>query len=174
MGCGQPGRCYTVLTPYKYLPILTSTYFSQGKLLPVDYETFFQGTAYSGLHAAVGSVINKDIYAENGIIHEVSAVNEPLDNLDEMLKANGRERVPNVLETKSRGFLFVYVLFAWERIRRKSIKALSDRNISAVYCKTYLNLPYLLNNEDYKVRDRYYRTARVYIAGSSNEGSYSV
>ena len=78
----SPADVTAVLTPYKYLPILTSTYFSQGKLLPVDYETFFQGTAYSGLHAAAGSVINKDIYAENGIIHEVSAVNEPLDNLD--------------------------------------------------------------------------------------------
>lgn len=146
----SPADVTTVLTPYKYLPILTSTYFSQGKLLPVDYETFFQGTAYSGLHAAAGSVINKDIYAENGIIHEVSAVNEPLDNLDEMLKANGREEFRNVLETKvGDSYLFMSYLLG-ENTTEVYKKLYPDRNISAVYCKTYLNLPYLLNNEDYK------------------------
>ena len=102
------------------------------------------------MHAAAGSVINKDIYAENGIIHEVSAVNEPLDNLDEMLKANGREEFRNVLETKvGDSYLFMSYLLG-ENTTEVYKKLYPDRNISAVYCKTYLNLPYLLNNEDYK------------------------
>lgn len=146
----SPADVTAVMTPYKYLPVFTSKYFSQTGLMPVDYETFFQGTAYSGLHAAAGSVIAKDIYAENGIIHEVTAVNEPLDNLDEMLRSNDRKQFRDVLETKvGDSYLFISYLLGGNTTEVYK-KLYPDRNISAVYCKTYLNLPYLLNNEDYK------------------------
>lgn len=146
----SPADVTAVVTPYKYLPIFTESYFTGNTLNAVDYEKFFSGTAYSGLNAAAGSVVNKDMYAENGIIHEVDAVNLPLDNLDEMLQTEEHESFRKILETKvGSSYLFVSYLLG-ENTTEVYKELYPERNISAVYCKTYQNLPYLLNNEDYK------------------------
>ena len=146
----SPADVTAVVTPYKFLPIFTESYFTGNTLVAMDYEKFFPGAVYSGLNAATGSVLAKDMYAENGIIHEVDAVNLPLENLDEMLGKEGRESFRNILETKVGGsWLFVSYLLG-ENTTEVYKKLYPERNISAVYCKTYQNLPYLLNNEDYK------------------------
>ena len=146
----SPADVTAVVTPYKFLPIFTDSYFTGNLLTATDYEKFFPDAAYSGLNAAAGSVSNKDMYAENGIIHEVDAVSLPLDNLDEMLRRDEHESFRKILETKvGSSYLFVSYLLG-ENTTEVYKKLYPDRNISAVYCKTYQNLPYLLNNEDYK------------------------
>lgn len=74
----SPADVTAVVTPYKFLPIFTDSYFTGNLLTATDYEKFFPDAAYSGLNAAAGSVSNKDMYAENGIIHEVDAVSLPI------------------------------------------------------------------------------------------------
>ena len=146
----SPADVTAVVTPYKYLPIFTESYFSKNLLTAVDYETFYGNSLYSGLNVGAGSISHKDIYAENGIIHEVDAVNLPLDNLDEMLKNDRRSAFRQLLKTNVEGsYLFVSYLMGKDATEVYK-KLYPDRSISEVYCKTYLNLPYLLNNEDYK------------------------
>lgn len=148
----SPTDITAVATPYKYLPIFTDEYFSSYRLNAQDYETFFSETesGYSGLNAGAGSVWSKDIYAENGIVHEVDRVTLPLDNLDEMLKQENHEEFRKMLESQSGGgYLFVSYLLGSDATEVYK-KLYPDRGISEVYCKTYQNLPYLLNNEDYK------------------------
>ena len=146
----SPSDVTAVVTPYKFLPVFTESYFNNNGLKEEDYQKFFPNNIYSGLNAAGGNVLVKDIYAENGIIHEVDAVNLPLDNLDEMLKSNEHEAFRKILETKVGGsYLFVSYLLG-ENTTEVYKKLYPERDISAVYCKTYQNLPYLLNNEDYK------------------------
>lgn len=145
----SPADVTAVVTPYKFLPVFTDSYFKNNSLNAEDYQQFFPNI-YSGLNAAGGSVLVKDMYAENGIIHEVDVVSLPLDNLDEMLKSDEHEAFREVLETKvGDSYLFVSYLLG-ENTTEVYKKLYPERNISAVYCKTYQNLPYLLNNEDYK------------------------
>lgn len=73
---------------YKYLPIYTSEYFNLKKLTEEDYNTFYPNAVFTGKNVQEGSIIKADILAENGIIHEVSRVNIPMDNIEKALKSD--------------------------------------------------------------------------------------
>lgn len=138
-----------VATPYKYLPIFTESYFSANGLKGDDYTTFFPNTTFNGLNAQGARIVTKNIYAENGIVHEIDMVNYPLENLDEMLKKEDNKAFSDILNTKVEGsYLFTnYIASASTTDVYK--KLYPERNISSVSCKTYLDLPFLPNNETY-------------------------
>ncbi|MFV0324044.1 MAG: fasciclin domain-containing protein, partial [Bacteroides xylanisolvens] len=149
----SPTDVSAVVTPYKYLPIFTQSYFSSSGLNALDYEAFFPESGFVGLNASGGRILTKDMYAENGVIHEVDAVNCPLDNLDEMLKQENHKAFRELLESKVEDS-YLFLSYVKGKDATEVYKKLyPDRNISEVYCKTYINLPYLLNNEDYKGKE---------------------
>lgn len=149
----SPTDVTVVVTPYKYIPVFTQSYFSQHGLNALDYETFFPVSSFSGLNAGAGRILNKDMYAENGVIHEVDAVNYPIENLDEMLKSDKHKAFRDILESKvENSYMFVSYLLGKDATEVYK-KLYPDRNISEVYCKTYINLPFLLNNENYKGKE---------------------
>ena len=149
----SPADVTAVVTPYKYLPIFTQSYFSQNVLNAHDYESFYPESGFVGLNVGTGRILNKDMYAENGIIHEVDAVNYPLENLDEMLRHDNHKAFRNVLESKVEDtYMFMDYLLGKDAVEVYK-KLYPDRNITGVYCKTYVNLPFILNNEDYKGKE---------------------
>lgn len=139
----------TVATPYKYLPIFTASYFGANGLSDNDYKTFFPDATFSGLNVQGGQVVNSDIYAENGVIHEVNTVSYPLENLDEMLIANENTAFHEIMEIQSEdAYLFVNYLLGANTLELYK-KLYPDRNLTSVYCKSYMDLPFQMNSEDY-------------------------
>lgn len=87
---------------YKYLPIFSDAYFNSfpDPLGASDYNTFFPNAVYTGKNVQEGSILTEDIIAENGIIHEVSSVSEPLRNMDEILREPSYSTFKSLLEFK--------------------------------------------------------------------------
>ncbi|MCX6335083.1 MAG: fasciclin domain-containing protein [Bacteroidia bacterium] len=72
----------------KNIPYFTDAYMSAKGLGASDYNFFFPGTIYSGLNVTDATIINADIAAENGIIHEVDKVVLPLPSIEQYLATN--------------------------------------------------------------------------------------
>ncbi|GAB6010958.1 fasciclin domain-containing protein [Viscerimonas tarda] len=91
------------LQNYKYLPIYTEEYFKSfpTPLTTADYNTFYPHAVYSGKNVQDGTILSEDMYAENGIIHEVSRVNEPQENMEILLKAPQYSAYNSLLNYKS-------------------------------------------------------------------------
>ena len=87
---------------YKYLPIFSEAYFNSfpDPLDASDYNTFFPNSVYTGKNVQEGTILKEDIIAENGVIHEVSTVSEPLRNMDEILRDSSYSTFKSLLEFK--------------------------------------------------------------------------
>jgi uncharacterized surface protein with fasciclin (FAS1) repeats len=69
----------------KYIPYIIQAVLTANNLSDADYNFFYPGVTYNGFNVADAKVINADIIAENGYIHEVNKVIAPLPGLDEYL-----------------------------------------------------------------------------------------
>jgi len=94
---------------YKYLPIFTQEFLDSNSpaLTANDYYTFFPMSQFTGMNVQSGTVIEKNIMAENGMIQVVSTVNTPLDNIEAILQGDGYEAFYSLLTAKENDeFLF--------------------------------------------------------------------
>jgi len=87
---------------YKYLPVFSQAYFNSfpDPLDASDYNTFYPNSVYTGKNVQEGSILKEDIIAENGVIHEVSTVSEPLRNMDDILQDSSYSTFKSLLEFK--------------------------------------------------------------------------
>lgn len=69
----------------KHIPFFTSSFFSKKNLSAYDYNYFYPDKTYSGFNVCNASVIENDLRAENGVIHIIDEVVEPLANLETIL-----------------------------------------------------------------------------------------
>ncbi|WP_163221017.1 fasciclin domain-containing protein [Bacteroides sp. 214] len=138
-----------VVTPYKYLPIFTNTYFQTNGLNSSDYTHFYPNTNFSGLNIPGGSVLAKDIHAMNGVIHEVDAVPYPLENIDEVLKHEENSMFKSLLDYQTDG-TYLFASYQEYKALTEVYKDLyPDRNINSLYVKKYAGLVYSPNIEEY-------------------------
>ena len=72
----------------KYIPYFTSNFVAVSGFTATDYKEFYPTSTFSGFNVAAATVINKDIAAENGMIHEVDRVILPLKSLDQYIASN--------------------------------------------------------------------------------------
>ncbi len=70
----------------KYIPFFTDAYFNIKRLTAADYNYFFPSIPYTGFNVVDARVLNQDITAENGVIHEIDKVITPLPSIDEYLR----------------------------------------------------------------------------------------
>ncbi|MFI0431446.1 fasciclin domain-containing protein [Mariniflexile sp. HMF6888] len=70
----------------KYITYFTEEYMNAATLGSYDYNFFFPSSTYTGFNVLGSEVVQADIVAENGIIHEVSKVSLPPLNLDQKLE----------------------------------------------------------------------------------------
>ncbi|MFT3751830.1 MAG: fasciclin domain-containing protein [Paludibacter sp.] len=146
------GLSYTVndyqlnlsLQNYKYLPVYTYEFFQSAAtpLTPADYNTFYPDVAYTGKNVQGGTILTPDIRSENGIIHEVSSVNEPQENIANLLKDAKYSSYTNLLNAKS--VQGTYLFRAYKDADDISPKLLTtfqkmvpQANIGKLYVKTY-------------------------------------
>ena len=70
----------------KYIPFFTNNYLSLRGIPQSDYTYFYPNTAFSGFNVANARVTQKNIAAENGVIHIIDHVVTPLLSLDQFLR----------------------------------------------------------------------------------------
>ncbi|MBK6935974.1 MAG: fasciclin domain-containing protein [Chitinophagaceae bacterium] len=132
----------------KYIPIFETNYMTGKSLTAADYTYFYPGSAYSGFNVAEAQVVEKDIPAENGVIHVVNRVITELPSLDEYISKN-----PNYSEFKKLfdKFLVQYVLNATATQNYFLVNGVAKN----VYTKVFnLSLAFSPNNENFlKLQD---------------------
>lgn len=129
---------------FKYLPIYSSEFFNSFPvpLTTTDYNTFYPHSTYTGRNVQEGTILKSDIRAENGIIHEVSKVSEPLPNIDDILREAPYKPFRDLLEYKvaaTGDYLFKGYMELPEVLAKAFQKSLPYETIDKVYFKTYAN-----------------------------------
>lgn len=71
----------------KYISYFTDTYFNTHRLSATDYKYFYPQSEYTGFNVAEANVLQKDIMAENGVIHEIDKMVTPQPSIDEYVRA---------------------------------------------------------------------------------------
>lgn len=58
----------------KYITFFTDTFFRAKALVPADYNYFYPATSFTGFNVMDARVLEKDVPAENGVIHIINKV----------------------------------------------------------------------------------------------------
>lgn len=132
---------------YKYFPVFMGTYFAKSRLTAEDYNTFFADTEYVGGQSAPtgmigniynGKIVKPNMKARNGIVHEVSVVNLPLDNLDKYLQKPEYSAFKSLLDFKDISGAYVYKTYTENVPFTEQYKILKpNESIDKVYVKSY-------------------------------------
>ena len=72
----------------KYVPYFETGYTTAKSLTADDYNYFYPTVTYTGFNVVDAQVVEKDIYAENGIIHVINKVITALPSLDQYIGSN--------------------------------------------------------------------------------------
>jgi uncharacterized surface protein with fasciclin (FAS1) repeats len=70
----------------KYIPCFTSEFLSGQGLTQADYNYFYPGSTFGGFNIANAKVTQKNIPAENGVIHIIDKVVVPAQSIDQYLR----------------------------------------------------------------------------------------
>lgn len=149
---------------FKYLPVFSNSYFLYSSLTAEDYNTFFPGTEYVGAQSSAkgilgnvmdAKIVTPNIITRNGIIHEVSAVNEPLGNVEKLLRENEQYSVfRSLLNFKTLSNSYIYKSYEENSDLTQLYKLIKpDANIDKVYVKTYDINNYLFFSPAYELYD---------------------
>lgn len=127
----------------KYIPYFYSTYMDAQKLTAYDYNYFFPETPYTGFNVVNAAVVNTNILAKNGVIHEIDHVFLPLPSIEEKLASKSDYSLFKSLFEK---FMVNYVKDA-NYTRQYYTVTGKTKN---VYVKNYLStLGFALGNENW-------------------------
>lgn len=132
----------------KHIPIFETNYMAGKSLTAADYNYFYPASTYSGFNVAEAQVVEKDIPAENGIIHIVNRVITVLPSIDEYISSNSNYSEFKKLFDR---FLVQYVLNANATQNYFLINGVAKN----VYTKVFnASLAFSPNNENFlKLQD---------------------
>jgi uncharacterized surface protein with fasciclin (FAS1) repeats len=86
LGANRNGAWFAGDNNNKYVTYFTDEYFASKKLSAYDFNYFYPSGEYTGFNVLDSKVVEADIIAENGVIHEIDKVNLPLLNIDQYLE----------------------------------------------------------------------------------------
>ena len=126
----------------KYMPYFISNALSGLGTSVSEYNTFFPNSTFSGFNVAGAQTTEKNIVAENGIIHVVDMVILPLENLDQYIAAKSDysefKRLLNLAST-----------YTYNAAVSKRYQAIS-KMLDSVFVKGYNSgLAFAPNNENF-------------------------
>ncbi|MFT3753260.1 MAG: fasciclin domain-containing protein [Paludibacter sp.] len=138
---------------YKFVPSFTNAFFASTtpSLTAADYNVFYPDVPFSGKNIQGGEIVNKDMRAENGIVHEVSTVNMPLDNIAHILNRPENSSFKSLVDTKDvyGDYLFrTYLEVTSPTLLKALQKIMPKENIDRIFIKFYTGLDYSLNLEN--------------------------
>ena len=132
----------------KYIPYFTSEFLAAKGLSQTDYTYFYPGSTFSGFNVANAKVTQKDIAAENGVIHIIDKVITPAKSIDEYLRNKPEYSLfRSILER----FMVLFVKNT-DATRRYQVLKGGNQDVTV---KVYSNLlAFSPNNENYfKLQD---------------------
>ncbi|MDT3402129.1 fasciclin domain-containing protein [Mucilaginibacter terrae] len=131
----------------KYIPYILDRFLTPKNLTPADYNYFNTANPYTGFNVADAQVVNSNIIAENGVIHEVNRVLLPLPSIDQYMGTNNQYSVFKSLFDK---YMVSYILSP-----EATAKNLENTGVQKdIYVKLYdAGLAYSPNNENYQKLD---------------------
>lgn len=132
----------------KYIPYFTDTFLLSKGLTQNDYNYFYPGSTFSGFNIAGARVIEKDIPAENGVIHIIDKVVTPLNSIDQYLRNKPQYSLFRSIVEK---FMVLFIKNA-DATRRNQVLNGGNEDVAV---KVYSNLlAYSMNSENYfKLQD---------------------
>lgn len=132
---------------YKYFPVFMQSYFNKSNLTASDYNNFFPQEEYIGGQTtpdgAIGNICNGKIVkpnmkARNGVVHEVSVVNLPLDNMDKVLQKPEYASFKSLLDFKDLSGAYLYKNYTEDVTLAEKYKLLRPNDgIDKVFVKSY-------------------------------------
>ncbi len=132
------------LQNYKYLPVYTNEYFNSFStpLSAFDYNVFYPNSIFNGQNVQTGQIVNTDILCENGIVHEVSTVNEPQKNIEILLKQSKYSVFNDILNFKNSLGNYIFRTYTESgeintKLPETFQTMLPGKNISQSYVKKY-------------------------------------
>lgn len=121
----------------KYIPYFVDNFMAAKGLSATDYNYFYPSTPYTGFNVADAVVTEKDVPAENGVIHVINKVITTLPGLDEYISTNPQYSEFKKLFDK---YLLQYALNPF----------VSQRYPTPVYTKIFnASLAFSPNNENF-------------------------
>jgi len=132
----------------KYIPYFVDNFMTAKGLTASDYNYFYPGTAYTGFNVVDAIVTERDIAAENGVIHVINKVITALPGIDEYLASN-----PQYSEFKKL-FDRYLVQFALNPVVTQTYQNLNG-GATPIYTKIFnASLAFSPNNENFmKLQD---------------------
>jgi uncharacterized surface protein with fasciclin (FAS1) repeats len=127
----------------KHIPYFVDNFMAGKNLTAADYNYFYPGTTYTGFNVADAIVTEKDIAAENGVIHIVNKVITALPSIDQYLYGKPEYSVFRDLFDK---FLVQYALNPTVTTRYQNLTGSPDQVFTKLYNPA---LAFSLNNENY-------------------------
>lgn len=132
----------------KYIPYFTDTFFTTKGLTAYDYNYFYPTSAFNGFNVANAKVTQRDIAAENGVIHIIDRVVVPMQSIDQYLRNKPQYSLfRSILER----FMVLFINNA-DATKKYQVLTGSGGNVAV---KVYSNLlAFSPNNENYfKLQD---------------------
>lgn len=138
---------------HKFMPVFTTAFFNSFSpaLTATDYNIFYPGVTWSGKNIQGGEIVNADMRAENGVVHEVSTVNMPLDNIADILNRPENNLFKSMVDAKDvyGDYLFRTYLEVTSPSLLKTLQKIKPyEDINRIYIKYYNGLTYSLNLEN--------------------------
>ncbi|TMI64547.1 MAG: hypothetical protein E6H07_01120 [Bacteroidetes bacterium] len=127
----------------KHLPYFETGFTTAKNLTATDYNYFYPGVNYTGFNVMDAQVLEKDIYAENGMIHVINKVITALPSLDQYIGSSANySEFKKILDK----FLVQYVLNQTVTQNYKNITGTAVDIFTKVYAS---NLAFSPNNENF-------------------------
>jgi uncharacterized surface protein with fasciclin (FAS1) repeats len=123
---------------YKFMPTYMAEIFNKRSLGAIDYESFYD-RSYTGENVQRATVVKKNMYAENGIVHAVDRVNKPLPNLEKLMESKPDfSEFLKIINRKNTGGQYIYKSYLTASTLSNYYRELyPEKNISDVYVKFY-------------------------------------
>ncbi len=147
----------------KYIPYFVTSFMNSKNLTAADYNYFYPNTPFTGFNVVDAVVTEKDIAAENGVIHVINKVITALPSIDQYLGGKPEYSVFKSLFDK---YLVQYVLNAGMTNRYQSTTGSTQQVFTKVYNSA---LAFSLNNENYLAANNDAQTDSYTIFAPTND-----
>lgn len=127
----------------KYIPYFVNNFMTAKGLSAADYNYFYPTSTYTGFNVVDAAVVEKDIAAENGVIHIVNKVITALPSIDQYLANKPEYSEFRAMFDK---FLIQYTLNATASTNYNNVHGTSDSIFTKVFNS---GLAFSPNNENF-------------------------
>ena len=139
---------------FKYVPLYLKRVFESNRSASQaaqDYGMFYS-TPYTGSNVQNANIVKSDLIAENGVVHEIDQVLEPLPNLENLLNDNNFSDFKALINKKGDTGEPFFISYIYNDLLTNFFRdAMPDKNIDKVYFKYYTGLPFNLSGERYGI-----------------------